>query len=141
MGPPPRPAARLRERLRRVPGRALGSVALGLGVELPADTRRDKGAVGQLLERALGATAGSRAEPDFPELGVELKTVPLGADGRPRESTFVSSLDLAAVDRRWESSSVHHKLRRVCWVVVEADPGIPLAERRFGASLLWSPGP
>jgi DNA mismatch repair protein MutH len=119
----------------------MGAIAAGLGIELPPDPLRGKGAVGQLIERALGATAGSRATPDFPGLMVELKTLPVDGEGRPRESTFVSSLDLGAVDRAWPSSSVRHKLRRVCWVVVEGDPRIPLDQRRCGASFLWSPSP
>ena len=37
-----------------------------------------------LLERALGATAeGSKAEQDFSHLGVELKTLPINAEGYP----------------------------------------------------------
>ena len=135
----PQDESELRERLGRIAGRTMGAIAAGFGIELPPDPRRGKGAVGQLIERALGATAGSRASPDFPGLSVELKTLPIDPDGRPRESTFVSSLDLGAVDRAWPSSSVRHKLRRVCWVVVEGDPRIPLDQRRCGASFFWSP--
>ena len=117
----------------------MGSIAAGFGIVLPLDARKGKGAIGQLIERALGATAGSRAAPDFPGLAVELKTLPVDPAGRPRESTFVSSLDLGAVDRSWPTSSVRHKLARVCWVVVEGDPGVPLEQRRCGASFFWSP--
>lgn len=135
----PQDEQELRERLFRIAGRTMGAIATGFGVALPRDPRRGKGAIGQLLERALGATAGCRAAPDFPGLTIELKSLPIGPDGRPRESTFVSSLDLGAVDHLWETSSVRHKLRRVCWVVVEADPRLPLEERRCGASFFWSP--
>ncbi len=34
---------------------------------------------------------------------------------------------------------MRHKLKRVLWVPVEGDRAIPLAERRVGAPLLWSP--
>jgi DNA mismatch repair protein MutH len=101
--------------------------------------RRSKGWVGQLLERALGATGGSRAEPDFPELGIELKTIPVDESGRPLESCFVASLDLSAVDLRWETSAVRKKLARVAWVAVQGSPRILLAQRRCGAALIWSP--
>lgn len=136
---PPRDLAELRARLSAVGGRTLGSLAERLGLAVPPDLRRHKGWVGTLLEQTLGATAASRAEPDFPALGVELKTVPVGRSGRPLESTFVASLDLAAADPRWETSAVRKKLQHVAWVVVEADPGIPLGSRRCGAALLWSP--
>jgi DNA mismatch repair protein MutH len=34
---------------------------------------------------------------------------------------------------------VRHKLQRVLWIPVEGSRTIPLAERRVGAPLLWSP--
>ena len=136
---PPTTEAELRFRLGRLAGLSLGAIAAAQGIALPTEPRRSKGFVGQLLERALGASAGSRAEPDFPELGIELKTIPVDAQGRPRESCFVASLDLGSFDRRWESSGVAKKLARVAWVAVEATPSVPLCERRCGAALLWSP--
>ena len=39
----------------------------------------------------------------------------------------------------WETSHVRHKLKRVLWVPVEGDRSIPLADRRVGSPLLWSP--
>ena len=136
----PRDEAELRQRLGRLAGRTVGELAAGIGLPVPVDLRRDKGWVGQLFERLLGASSGSRAEPDFPALGIELKSLPVGAHGRPLESTFVASLDLGATPR-WEESPVRHKLARVAWVVVQADRATPLAARRVGASLLWSPSP
>jgi DNA mismatch repair protein MutH len=136
---PPRDEAELLARLRKLAGRSLGEIAAGQGVPVPQDLRRNKGWVGQLLERALGATAASRAEPDFPHLGIELKTIPIDAGWRPMESCFVASLDLAAVDTRWETSPVRKKLARVSWVAVEAAPALPLAARRFGAAFIWTP--
>ena len=137
--PPPCDEAELRARLSRLAGRTLGAIAQELQLEAPADLRRSKGWVGTLLERALGATAASRAEPDFPALGIELKTIPVDEKGRPLESCFVASLDLAAVDLRWETSAVRKKLARVAWVAVQASARIPPAGRRCGAALFWSP--
>jgi DNA mismatch repair protein MutH len=115
------------------------AIAQQQGVPLPADLRRSKGWVGMLLERALGATAASRAQPDFPELGVELKTIPVDERGKPLESCFVASLALGAADLRWENSAVRKKLQHVAWVAVQASPRIPLEQRRCGAALLWHP--
>ncbi|SUX58832.1 DNA mismatch repair protein [Citrobacter braakii] len=39
----------------------------------------------------------------------------------------------------WETSHVRHKLKRVLWIPVEGERSIPLAERRVGSPLLWSP--
>ncbi len=136
---PPRDEAELRQRLHRLAGLPLAAIAERHALEVPASLKASKGWVGQLLERALGATGASRAEPDFPALGVELKTIPVDEAGRPLESCFVASLDLGAVDLRWEGSAVRKKLLRVAWVAVQASPRIPLAQRRCGAALLWSP--
>ena len=90
-----------------------------------------------LLERALGATAGSRAIPDFPALGVELKSVGVDGQGRPLESTFVASLNLAEADHPWDTSAVRKKLARIAWVVVDAS--LPLLDRRCLEAFLWTP--
>ncbi len=34
---------------------------------------------------------------------------------------------------------MRHKLKRVLWIPVEGERSIPLAKRRVGSSLLWSP--
>jgi DNA mismatch repair protein MutH len=96
--------------------------------------------VGHLVERALGASAGSRAVPDFEALGIELKTLPVDLTGRPRESTFVCTITLAELlTVEWQASRVRHKLSRVLWVPVESAKDMLLAGRRFGTPLFWSP--
>jgi DNA mismatch repair protein MutH len=120
----------------------LGQVAAEHGVTPPLDLRRAKGFAGQLLERALGASAGSRGEPDFRALGVELKSLPVDRSGRPCESTFVCTIALSAIgDGEWETSLVRRKLARVLWIPIEGSRDIPPAKRRIGEPLLWSPSP
>lgn len=121
-------------------GRTLGSIAADCGIDVPTNLRRAKGWVGELLEHVLGATAQSKPVPDFEELGIELKTVPLNPKHLPQESTFVSTVPLmhtAGLD--WSDSAVRAKLARVLWVPVEASHAIPVAVRRIGRPLLWSP--
>jgi DNA mismatch repair protein MutH len=102
--------------------------------------RRAKGFAGTLLERVLGATAKSRAQPDFEALGVELKTLPVDASGRPLESTFVCTLEASDLEvLEWEASRVRHKLARVLWVPILSERERPLGERVVGTPLLWSP--
>ncbi|HVU04295.1 MAG TPA: DNA mismatch repair endonuclease MutH [Polyangiaceae bacterium] len=121
-------------------GRTIGDLCRAAGVEAPADLRRAKGLVGTLVERALGATARSRAAPDFEALGVELKTLPVGSDRAPVESTFVCTIDLVRIgDVEWERSLVRAKLARVLWVPVEGERSLPVAGRRIGTPFLWSP--
>ncbi len=137
---PPENETILLERAQRLAGYTLGELALRAGLPIPPDLRRDKGWVGMLLERYLGASAGSKPEQDFAEIGVELKTIPIDALGRPLETTFVCVAPLTGNSGvTWETSHVRHKLTRVLWVPVEGERTIPLAIRRVGAPLLWSP--
>lgn len=139
---PPSSEQQLIARCQHIAGQALGDLANAAGVEVPKDFKREKGWSGQLLEWHLGATAGSKPTQDFPELGIELKTIPLDLQARPLESTYVCItplLDLAG--HRWENSNVRNKLSRVLWVPLIADRGTPPAERMVGQAFIWSPSP
>jgi DNA mismatch repair protein MutH len=129
-------------RARALAGLTLGEFARSLGAEVPEDLRRAKGWVGGLFEQALGATASSRAQPDFEALGVELKTLPVTLFGTPVETTFVCTIPLSKMATvEWRESRVYRKLRRVLWVPVEGTRSTPVAARRIGSALLWSPSP
>lgn len=135
----PTSEAELIARAEALAGRRLSEVALALGIPVPQDLRRAKGWPGQLVECWLGATAGSMAKPDFPHLAVELKTLPVGRNGRPLESTYVCTVPLHdACGSGWAESWVRRKLARVLWVPLEGERGIAVAERRLGVPLLWS---
>ena len=136
---PPRSRGELLLRARALEDRTLGELCLALGARLPASPVHGKGLCGQLVERALGARAGSAPTPDFPELGVELKTIPV-AGGKPRESTFVCQIAPREIAyEEWPTSRVRKKLGCVLWVPLEMRGG--LEEARFGAPRLWSPSP
>lgn len=137
----PETEAELLARAAALAGRTVAELAELAGAPPPpSDQRRAKGLVGELLERVLGAHAGSAAVPDFPQLGVELKTIPLDPRGRPLESTFVCTVPLARIaELEWEGSPVHAKLRRVLWIPVESRRDRGLGERRLGTPKLWSP--
>ncbi len=122
-----------------IAGKTVQQVAQQHGLNTPADQRHHKGWVGQLLEMSLGATAGSLPEPDFQQIGVELKTLPLNRNSTPKESTFVCAINLMQIESHWETSLVKHKLNRVLWLPIEADPDTPLPARRIGSAILWSP--
>jgi len=137
---PPRHLAELRVRAEALAGRTVGEIARALGVTIDGEPLRNKGRVGELIERALGASAGSAATPDFPHLGVELKTVPVDERGAPRESTFVCSIRLDEADRAsWERSAAQSKLAHVLFVPVEAAVGTALGERRVGRARFFRP--
>lgn len=136
----PKTQAELLAQAQRLAGYSLGELAAMAGIVTPKDLKRDKGWIGILLEIWLGASAGSKPEQDFAALGVELKTIPIDAEGRPLETTFVCVAPLTGNSGvTWENSHVLHKLKRVLWIPVEGERAIPLAERRVGSPLLWTP--
>lgn len=136
---PPADEAELMTRARALSGLTLSEVAARFALLAPPDLRRHKGFVGALIERALGASAGSRAAPDFEALGIELKTLPVDTRGRALESTFVCTIPLMEIGEvEWASSRVRRKLSRVLWVPVEGERSITVGARRIGEPLLWS---
>ncbi|MDX1573083.1 MAG: DNA mismatch repair endonuclease MutH [Methylophaga sp.] len=137
---PPQSESELMQRCQTIAGQTLGQLAAMLNIAVPADLRRHKGWVGSLLEKILGADAGSHAEPDFTGLGIELKTLPLAANGLPKESTYVCTVNMTETGQlRWQESWLCRKLSNVLWLPVEADNTIPLAERYVGEGFLWQP--
>ena len=136
----PQTLEQLLSQAQSIAGLTFGELADELHIPVPPDLKRDKGWVGILLERALGATAGSKAEQDFSHLGVELKTLPINAEGYPLETTFVSLAPLVQNSGvKWENSHVCHKLSCVLWMPIEGSRHIPLRERHIGAPILWKP--
>jgi DNA mismatch repair protein MutH len=118
-------------------GWSVEALAERYGVRVAGAPVTTKGKVGELVERALGATGGSSATWDFPSLRVELKTIPVDERGAPRESTFVCALSLLDAERaEWEGSWVRAKLARVVWVPIEV---LRDGTRRIGDARMWSP--
>ncbi|MDT8371087.1 MAG: DNA mismatch repair endonuclease MutH [Gammaproteobacteria bacterium] len=139
---PPTSQKELLARCGLLTGKTLGQVAAQLKLPVPDNLQRHKGWVGSLLEKALGADAGNLAEPDFVALGIEMKTLPLNANGLPKESTYVCTVAMHQTGEvNWQDSWVRRKLAHVLWVPVEADNAIPLAERYIGQAWLWQPTP
>jgi len=143
-------------RARALAGRSLASIAAELGAQTfrgAFEGVHTKGKAGQLVERALGATGGSSATWDFPELRIELKTIPVDTRGAPRESTYVCTVSLSDAERaEWETSWARAKLSRVLWVPVvrarlprdgshESTGATKEREAVLGPPLLWSPTP
>jgi DNA mismatch repair protein MutH len=121
-------------------GMTLGEIAEQLGVVVPNDLTRNKGWVGLLLERVLGASAGSRPEPDFPHLGIELKSLPINEQAKPLETTFVSVAPLTGlVGSTWQNCYVRKKLAKVLWVPVISPKNSAISERIVGSPFLWTP--
>jgi DNA mismatch repair protein MutH len=119
---PPRSLDELHARASALAGRSLVELEALLEADRSAPMLRRKGKTGQLIERALGASAGSSSTPDFVGLGVELKTIPV------------------AEHAEWASSSVRSKLAHVLFVPV-VYPSSTRDDRcaTLGTPLFWRP--
>ena len=137
---PPKTQDELLARCQQLTGKTLGQVSAKLGWQTPVDLRRHKGWVGALIEEALGADAGNQAEPDFTQLAIELKTLPINRQGQPKESTYVCTVSMQQNgELNWHQSWLRRKLSHVLWIPIEADAEIPLAQRYIGQAILWKP--
>ncbi|MGE3920868.1 MAG: DNA mismatch repair endonuclease MutH [Gammaproteobacteria bacterium] len=134
----PKTIDELEQRVKAIAGMSLGQLALEHQVVLPKDLKKEKGLVGQLLEQALGASAGCKSMPDFEQLSVELKTIPINTQGKPAESTYVCTVPMRDhANLSWHESAVYRKLAHVLWLPIEADKSISLSNRRIGMGILW----
>lgn len=134
----PKSESELSQRVDAIAGLSLGHLAARFGQAVPQKQLRQKGWIGLLMEQALGTDASNLPRPDFQGLGIELKTLPIGANGKPAESTFVASIPLLKIgEETWETSVVYHKLKRVLWIPIEADKSIAMIERRIGQGFIW----
>lgn len=137
---PPETIAELMQRAFALAGMPLGWLAEHAGWVTPENLSRAKGWSGQLIELYLGASAGSKPEQDFPELGVELKTIPVTPAGKPLETTFVCVTPLTGLNGiSWEQSNVRNKLQQVLWIPLDGRRKVPPAERVIGTPVLWTP--
>lgn len=129
----------LASRYNALAGKKIAELAKQHGLTIPSSLHHTKGWVGQLIELTLGTTAGNKSMPDFPKLGIELKTLPLNKALQPSESTYVCTAPLRSIAITWEESPVYNKLRHVLWVPVEGTSTKPLSERCIGTPFLWQP--
>lgn len=137
---PPSSFEELTAGLKRIEGRTIASLAEEAGVQLPLIPLHGKGFQGELIERFLGASARGLPIPDFPNLGVELKTIPLSADFTPLESTFICTAPLMSPEsRRFEDSILFHKISRVLFVFVVSPRDYDYSERYVAGFYFWAP--
>jgi len=136
---PPTSTEELLQRCENIAGYSLAELAEIADIPLAKDLRRNKGWVGQLIEWHLGATAGSKPEQDFKDLGIELKTIPIDQYGKVLETTFVCSAPILNTHNiTWQNSNVRNKISQVLWVPVQGERNIALGERIVGSGFLWS---
>lgn len=136
----PRTIDELMSRAQHLSGLTLGDLARAANIAIPLNFKTQKGWSGQLIELWLGASAGSKPEQDFPELGVELKTLPLSYANKPLETTYVCFAPLINnTGVNWHNSNVRNKLQCVLWLPIQGEREIPPADRIIGSPILWRP--
>ena len=137
---PPQSEHELWQRACTLANKTLGALANEYHVVMPEHFRREKGFIGQLLERALGASAGSLSKPDFVNLSIELKTIPLNTNGSPKESTYISIVPLMSKQLvTWRQSEIYHKLQRILWIPYFFDNNQSPYHWQISQPVLWSP--
>lgn len=121
-------------------GKSFSELAKISQLKLAPNSRLNtKGWLGKTLELLLGATAGSLSLPDFIELGIELKTIPLLENGTPKESTYVCTAPVPITEPSWETSRVLAKLRKVLWFPYFYNKQIAFENQCLSTPFLWSP--
>lgn len=136
----PRDIPELMMRVNAIAGLTLGEIAAQYAFKTPENLLREKGWIGQLVEYVLGATAASKPEPDFPHLGVELKTLPISYTGKPLETTYVSITPLTNLHGvTWQNSVVKKKLSHVLWLPILSERDLAPTDRIIGNGFLWKP--
>ncbi|MGN0909225.1 MAG: DNA mismatch repair protein MutH [Succinivibrio sp.] len=137
---PPLDYAALTASLESIKGRTIADLAAAAGVPLPLGPLHGKGFQGELVERFLGASAPGLPIPDFPNLGCELKTLPLDERFRPLESTFICSAPLdPSAPSRFEDSILFHKISRVLFVFLIAPRSYSYQQRFVAGYRFWKP--
>lgn len=126
------------QRANNITGMTIAELAKALQIPLPHNPKSAKGFIGQLVEIALGASAGSNPIQDFPSINLELKTIPIKFNGSPAETTHICVAHLNNLcGLSFENSNVYNKIKQVLWVPVEGEKDIPIGERHIGQSFLW----
>lgn len=110
-----------------------------LQIPPPKSLKQEKGWAGQCVERLLGAPGGNQPQPDFVDLCIELKTIPIHPNATPLESTYVCTAPIPFRETVWTESRVYHKISQILWVPILVEPSQPLLARRLGQAYLWSP--
>lgn len=128
------------ESINSLTGKTIAQLADEYNLTVPNEVSKRKGFLGLIIEKALGTTAGTRALPDFVELGIELKTLPISANQRVSESTFITTISLQTLNQEtFETSTCYKKLNHILWIPVEGDKLIHYPDRRIGRGFFWKP--
>ena len=115
-------------------GKTIGQIKNELGIE------RDKmlkGASGLIIENLLGIQNNNRDEADIPEIGCEIKILPLqknrNGEIKAKEPTAIQMINYMEVSQEtWETAKLRNKINLTFWVAYLAKKdGKPLQQNDY----------
>ena len=122
----------VRRRFSKFEGQTVAEIAASFG--LAKTSKSQKGFHRQLAVKMLAA--GGNSIPELDRAGIELKTIRLGKNGKPRESmSFPGFKFLEILDEDWEDSSFFEKIEKKFLFVV-FEPGA--IDEVFRGAFLWN---
>lgn len=106
-------------------GKTIGEIKDELNI---ARERMVKGASGLIVENMLGIVNNNIDEPDIPEIGCEVKALPIqiNRDGtvKAKEPTAIQMINYCDVAKEsWENAKIRRKIKLTLWVVYLAKHG------------------
>lgn len=132
----------LLNKAKQISGFSLKELAEILEIKIPLSLKQDKGWIGKLIEKALGAYETSHANVDFPHLNIELKTIPIDPISyEPLETTWICNCPLTELTGvTWETSYCCHKLQKVLFIPIGRNKEF-FEESIIGFPILWKMSP
>lgn len=129
------------KKAKSITGCNIDDVAKKIKYKITKKDEKNKGLIGQIIEKYFGVYSNNKVDCDFPNIGIELKTIPINKyNGFPKENTFVSMAPLTKnTGVLWENSYVCKKLSSVLWIPIENNLKVSLKFRRIGYPKLWIP--
>ena len=100
-------------------GKTIGQIKDELGIERD---KMVKGASGLIVENLLGIQNNNRDEADIPEIGCEIKILPLqknrNGEIKAKEPTAIQMINYMEVSQEtWETAKLRNKINLTFWVV------------------------
>ena len=125
----------LKKKLQSIFGLSIKDLAQKTNTPLPYSLKTNKGYIGNLIEKYLGVLSQLKnaQSPDFPKLGIELKTIPIDYNKKVLETTFVSYSrlkDLQGIS--WRNSFVYKKINHILWIPILVNKNQGFQERKIG---------
>lgn len=96
-----------------------------------------KGDGGQLIEQLLGIQSSSTKGPDLPEIGLEIKTLPIDKEFRVLENTHICKITLPFSETDFFRSSLWLKTRHILFVPIIGQRKTPMCDKILAQPFFW----